>query len=160
MLLCFCTNTWQYANWIYSIICMFQCTFIHIKCSNKALCAVCIFTMCRIGIVERPGDFVYFTGPNCHVQDNNHSNSCWLNVTPRLTPYQTWIILIFICDIETFVGYCRHDDVVRPQFSHSGSTWPVMCRGVGQASHITPSLSTQQWWVPGGTRKLNSNDWL
>ena len=39
-------------------------------------------------------------------------------------------------------------------------TLPAMCRGVGQASHITPPLSTQQWWVPGGTRKLNCNDWL
>ena len=36
----------------------------------------------------------------------------------------------------------------------------AMCRGVGQASHITPSLSTQQWWAPGGMRKLNCNDWL
>ena len=36
----------------------------------------------------------------------------------------------------------------------------AMCRGVGQASHITPPLSTQQWWVPGGTRKLSCNDWL
>ena len=37
---------------------------------------------------------------------------------------------------------------------------PAMCRGVGQASHITMPLSTQQWWVPGGMRKLNCNDWL
>ena len=27
-----------------------------------------------------------------------------------------------------------------------------MCRGVGQASHVMPPLSTQQWWIPGGTR--------
>ena len=39
-------------------------------------------------------------------------------------------------------------------------TLPAMCRGVGQASHITLPLSTQQWWVPGGTRKLNCSDWL
>ena len=37
---------------------------------------------------------------------------------------------------------------------------PAICRGVGQASHITLPLSTQQRWVPGGTRKLNCNDWL
>ena len=31
-----------------------------------------------------------------------------------------------------------------------------MCRGVGQASHIKLPLSTQQWWVPGGTKKLSA----
>ena len=36
------------------------------------------------------------------------------------------------------------------------STWPAMCRGVGQASHIMSPLSAQQWWVPGGTRKYKS----
>ena len=30
-------------------------------------------------------------------------------------------------------------------------TLPAMCRDVGQAFHIMPPLSTQQWWVPGGT---------
>ena len=39
-------------------------------------------------------------------------------------------------------------------------TLPAMCCGVGQASHITPPLSTQQRWVPGGTRKLHCNDRL
>ena len=29
---------------------------------------------------------------------------------------------------------------------------PAMCRCVGQAFHIMPPLSTQQWWVPGGTK--------
>ena len=58
-----------------------------------------------------------------------------------------------------------------------GSTWPndaqwvcgvpshmlpamCTCRGVGQTSHIMPPLSIQQWWVPGGKRKLNCNDFL
>ena len=27
-----------------------------------------------------------------------------------------------------------------------------MCRGAGQASHIMPPLSIQQWWIPGGTK--------
>ena len=31
-------------------------------------------------------------------------------------------------------------------------TLPATCRGVGQASHIMLPLSTQQWWVPGGTK--------
>ena len=34
-----------------------------------------------------------------------------------------------------------------------------MRRDVGQASHIMIALSTQQLWVPSGTRKLNCNDW-
>ena len=36
----------------------------------------------------------------------------------------------------------------------------AMCKGVGQAPHIMPPLSTQQWWVPGGMRKLNYKHWL
>ena len=31
-------------------------------------------------------------------------------------------------------------------------TLPAMCTGVGQAFHIMPPLSTQQWWVPDGMK--------
>ena len=37
-------------------------------------------------------------------------------------------------------------------------TLPAMCRGVGQAFHIMPPLSTQQWWVPGGMK--NGELWM
>ena len=37
---------------------------------------------------------------------------------------------------------------------------PAMCRGVGQASHIIPPLSTEKLCLPGVTRRLNCNDWL
>ena len=37
-------------------------------------------------------------------------------------------------------------------------TLPAMCRGVWQASHIMQPLSTQQWWVPGGTK--NGELWM
>ena len=37
-------------------------------------------------------------------------------------------------------------------------TLPVMCRGVGKAFHIISPLSTQQWWVPGGTN--NGELWM
>ena len=37
-------------------------------------------------------------------------------------------------------------------------TLSAMCRGVGQAFHIMPPLSTQQWWVPGGTN--NGELWM
>ena len=37
-------------------------------------------------------------------------------------------------------------------------TLPAMCRGVGQAFHIMPPLSTQQWWVPGGMN--NGELWM
>ena len=30
-------------------------------------------------------------------------------------------------------------------------------RGVGQTSHTMLPLSTQQGWIPGGTKKLNCN---
>ena len=33
-----------------------------------------------------------------------------------------------------------------------------MCKGVGQASHIMPPLSTQQWWVLAGTK--NRELWM
>ena len=45
--------------------------------------------------------------------------------------------------------------------------WPVLrscCRPsvevLGKPLFIMPPLSTQQWWVSGGTRKLNCIDWL
>ena len=31
-------------------------------------------------------------------------------------------------------------------------TMPTMCRGVGQASHVMPPQSTQQWWVSCGMK--------
>ena len=50
--------------------------------------------------------------------------------------------------------------LVLGQVSGARVTVPAMCEGVGQASHIIPPLSTQQWWVTGGMRKLHCNDWL
>ena len=50
-----------------------------------------IFTLCRIGVVEFPGDFTKLS-----VFIKAHAG--WI-VTSRLTPYQTWIVLIFICDM-------------------------------------------------------------
>ena len=93
----------------------------------------------------------------------------WHSVCKVLCRYWRYILTQRKCDSmmeargidkSSALLYCRHGNVVGLQLSHSGSTWPVMCRGVGQASHITLPLSTQQWWVPGGTRKLNCNDWL
>ena len=55
-----------------------------------------------------------------------------------------------------------------------GSMWPsgfkirrsrvrfpllVMCRSVGQTSHSILPLPTQQWWVPGGTKKIENCEW-
>ena len=42
--------------------------------------------------------------------------------------------------------------------SRSGVRFPlqVTCRSVGQTSHSILALTTQQWWVPGGMRKLHA----
>ena len=55
--LCFCTKTWQHVNWIYSIIYMYVSVHIHSHQMIYDLCVVCIFTLCRTGVVEFPGDF-------------------------------------------------------------------------------------------------------
>ena len=36
----------------------------------------------------------------------------------------------------------------------------VMCRSVRKTFHSILPLPTQQWWPPGGMRKLHYNDWL
>ena len=45
----------------------------------------------------------------------------------------------------------RRPQLVLGWVTDAGVTLPAMCRGVGQAFHIMPPLSTQQRWVPGGT---------
>ena len=47
----------------------------------------------------------------------------------------------------------RHPDYYLDRLPGARITMPAMYWGVGQASHIMPSLSThQQWWVPGGMK--------
>ena len=75
----------------------------------------------------------------------------WTNVAP---PQWTWHKLHLTSGTAELSG-----KVVRLYLSQK---WELMatlmgiCRVV-QASHITPLLFAQQWWVPGGTRKLNCN---
>ena len=101
-------------------------------------------------------EFLYCFTPNSHLLPDSRSN-CQLSMHVKFND-KNGIVNMAVAHGRVVTSSRQITEVKQCQtrlllgwMSGARVTLPTMCRGVWQASHIMLPLSTQQWWVPGGT---------